>query len=255
MQPLDEWLQLARSAASRAGARLAGFADAQKRYIHSRDNAREVKAVADVVLERDILQALAPAGLPILSEEAGLIAGRDDSQYRFIVDPLDGTFNFVKGLGPSAVCLALWQGERPCFGVVYSLADRRLYWGGPELGAYADGAPIRVSDTARLEHASLCTGFPVRFDFSSAAAAGRFMAAAGRYAKVRMPGSAAASLLHVACGAADAYAEENIMLWDVAAGLAIVAGAGGTIAIRRSGGEWCYSVAASNGHLPMEAPQ
>jgi myo-inositol-1(or 4)-monophosphatase len=255
MQPIDELLQLAKSAAAQAGARLASFADAQKRYVHSRGNAKEVKAVADVVLERVILEALAPAGLPILSEETGLTAGRQSSQYLFIVDPLDGTFNFVKGLGPSAVCIALWGGERPSFGVVYNLADRRLYWGGAEVGAYAAGERIRVSETARLEHASLCTGFPVRFDFASPEAAARFMASAAHYAKVRMLGSAAASLLHVACGAADAYTEENIMLWDVAAGLAIVEGAGGRVTIRKSRGDWCYSVTASNGRLQMEAPQ
>jgi myo-inositol-1(or 4)-monophosphatase len=251
----DDLLQLAKRTTAAAGARLASFADGERRYGHSAANAKEVKAIADTILEEDILRALAPAGLPILSEESGLIAGHGSSRYRFIVDPLDGTFNFVKGLGPSAVCVGLWEGEVPVFGVIYSLADRRLFWGGVQLGgAFADCERISVSTTTRLEHASLCTGFPARFEFSGNNAAGRFLASVGRYAKVRMLGSAAVSLLHVARGSADAYAEDNIMLWDVAAGVAIVEGAGGRVTLDRTDGDWCYRVLASNRRLAVEMP-
>jgi myo-inositol-1(or 4)-monophosphatase len=77
----------------------------------------------------------------------------------------------------------------------------------------------------------------------------RFKDLVAPYAKVRMLGSAAVSLLHVANGSADAYCEQNIMLWDVAGGLGIVEGAGGKIVLRKAGGEWCYSVFASNPRL------
>jgi myo-inositol-1(or 4)-monophosphatase len=173
---------------------------------------------------------------------------------RFIVDPLDGTFNFVKNLGPSAVCIALWHLDTPIFGVVYSLSERELIWGGPDLGAHVGDRSISVSSTQRAAQASLCTGFPVRFDLDDDSMR-RFKALVTPYAKVRMLGSAAVSLLQVARGRADAYSEQNIMLWDVAAGLAIVQGAGGKCSFKHTGIEWCYDVFASNPHLapPQES--
>src|SRR5437016_4440392 len=113
----DDLLQLSKSIARLAGARLERLGLDAKRYVHSADNSREIKAVADAILEQDILQALQPCGFPILSEESGYIPGRQESKTWFIVDPLDGTFNFAKGLGPSAVSIALWQDQRPIFGV------------------------------------------------------------------------------------------------------------------------------------------
>src|SRR6266487_788121 len=95
---LDALLQLAKSAAAGAGqSLLRGVTDDHRRYTRSHENPKEIKAVADAVLEEEILRILRPAGLPILSEEAGLVSSAESSTYRFIVDPLDGTFNFVKG--------------------------------------------------------------------------------------------------------------------------------------------------------------
>jgi len=254
MQSVGELLELAKSVASQAGDRLLSFTEEQRRYVHSRDHAKEIKALADSILEQDILRALAPCGLPILSEESGFIAGQRPTSLRFIVDPLDGTFNFVKDLGPSAVCIALWQQDTPVFGVIHSLWDRELVWGGPDLGAYAGDRPISVSSTPRAAEASLCTGFPVRFNLNDDSMR-RFKALVSPYAKVRMLGSAAISLLQVARGRADAYSEQNIMLWDVAAGLAIVQGAGGMCSFQKTSLEWSYDVFASNPYLadPQES--
>jgi myo-inositol-1(or 4)-monophosphatase len=240
-------LALAKSAATQAGARLLdSMTEADKNYVRCLDHPREIKAIADTMLDKDILQVLASTGLAILSEESGYIPARSDSKYWFIVDPLDGTFNFVKGLGPSAVSIALWEGDRPIFGVIYSLAERKLVWGGTGMGAFADGRRISVSDTSRRAEASICTGFPVRLDLASDSAMKDFWRIVRPYAKVRMLGSAAISLLHVATGAADAYSEQNIMLWDVAAGLAIVDGAGGASLMEKADSNWCYRVFASN---------
>jgi myo-inositol-1(or 4)-monophosphatase len=163
------------------------------------------------------------------------------------VDPLDGTFNFVKGLGPSAISVALWEYDRPLFGVVYSLAERQLAWGGRDIGAFSDGRRISVSGTSDPSLGSICTGFPVRLDMHSDLAMHDFWRMVKPYAKVRMLGSAAASLVQVARGAADLYAESCIMLWDVAAGAAIVEGAGGQCVMnRRNSPHWCYDVIAAN---------
>lgn len=205
--------------------------------------------MADSVLEKDILEALAPLRLPILSEESGYVAGDNDSQYRFIVDPLDGTFNFVKGLGPSAVSIALWKADAPIFGVIYSIGEQQLFWGGASLAAYGGGRRISVSHTSTQAEAAICTGLPVRFDVSNEAVMRDFGRMIAPFAKVRMLGSAAMSLVAVARGAADAYCEHNIMLWDVAAGLAIVEGAGGAVTVKPSDTNEGYTVCASNGRI------
>jgi len=247
---LNALLELSKSAAARAGARLLdSLTQGDKSYVHSLEHPREIKAIADAVLEKDILQALASTGLPILSEESGHIPSQQQSNYRFIVDPLDGTFNFVKGLGPSAVSIALWKDQEPVFGVIYSLMERQLVWGGAGMGAYSNDRRISVSDTSNQSQASICTGFPVRFDLTSDRAMQDFWRRVRPYAKVRMLGSAAVSLLHVAQGSADVYSEQSIMLWDVAAGLAIVEGAGGRSVLTATNRTWCYDVIASNACL------
>ena len=127
MLEVGKLLELSKLVATQAGLRLLdSLSPDHKLYVHSMDHPREVKAMADTVLEREILDGLAPTGLSILSEESGYIPGKQTSTYWFIVDPLDGTFNFVKGLGPSAVSIALWDGQRPIFGVIYDLVERQL---------------------------------------------------------------------------------------------------------------------------------
>ena len=247
---LKNLLESSKAIATQAGLRLINsFGQEQKNYVHCVDHPKEIKALADTVLEKDILKGLVPFGLPILSEESGFIHGQQESKYWFVVDPLDGTFNFVKGLGPSAVSIAFWQDERPVFGVIYSLLDRQLFWGGNGMGSYKDGERISVSGTVNRAQASICTGFPVRFDFENDMSMRNFGRVFSAYAKIRMLGSAAVSLLHVAKGSSDVYLEENIMLWDVAAGLAIVEGAGGAFLMKETDKDWCYKVSAANGHI------
>jgi myo-inositol-1(or 4)-monophosphatase len=247
MHEVDELLELAKDTVLRAANRLLDhMAPGDVRYVHSPQHQREIKAIADSVMEQVILAGLAAAELSVLSEESGYIASQRATSRWFIVDPLDGTFNFVKGLGPSAISVALWEHDRPVFGVVYSLAERRMGWGGRDIGAFIDGQSISVSNTSDMSLASICTGFPVRLDMNSDLAMDRFWRLVKPYAKVRMLGSAAASLLQVARGAGDLYAERSIMLWDVAAGVAIVEGAGGQCLMTKNGPQWCYDVTAAN---------
>jgi myo-inositol-1(or 4)-monophosphatase len=244
---VDALLELAKSSVTQAGERLLDrAAPGDSDYVHSPDLQREIKSIADAVMEKEILQVLAGAGLPILSEEAGYVASQQKSHYWFIVDPLDGTFNFVKGLGPSAISVALWENQTPIFGVIFNLLERELVWGGNGLGAFIGERRITVSNTSSQSQASICTGFPVRFDTESEGNMQHFWRMVKPYAKVRMLGSAAASLQHVAQGSADVYSESSIMLWDVAAGIAIVEGAGGKCMMEEAGEAWCYDVFASN---------
>lgn len=250
MDDVRALMELSKAIAMSAGERLLAMAPADvASYRQSLEYPREIKAAADLVAEGDILGQLAATGLPVLSEESGFRPGRESTDLVFIVDPLDGTFNFVKGLGPSAVSIALWRRRCPVFGVIYDLAERKLVWGGAGLGAYRDASPIAVSTTTSARRASICTGIPVRVDVQDSRNRDSLWKLVGSFAKVRMFGSAAVSLAHVAAGAADAYSESQIMIWDVAAGLAIVEGAGGTIQFEFTDPEHALNVFAGNGRI------
>jgi myo-inositol-1(or 4)-monophosphatase len=112
--------------------------------------------------------------------------------------------------------------------VVLDVPADDLYAGVVGHGARCNGTAIRVSKVRSAAKAILATGFPVQRDFSSAALQ-EFLASVQRYKKIRMLGSAALSLAYVAAGRADVYAEDGVMLWDVAAGLALVHAAGGVV--------------------------
>jgi myo-inositol-1(or 4)-monophosphatase len=210
---------------------------------------KELKAKADVMLEDVILKRLLPMGIQVLSEETGVRnAPRQDGSFRWVVDPLDGTVNFTRQLGSCAVSVALCDGYDPVLGVVGEFPSGKIAWGGRGFGAFRDAMPMHVSSVDTKDKAVLCTGFPSRFDFSEVGFA-RFRRRVLPYAKVRMMGAASISLLQVAKGAADVYAEQDIMLWDVAAGLALVQGAGGTTRITPGRFVNSFDVFAGNGRI------
>jgi myo-inositol-1(or 4)-monophosphatase len=243
-------LALAKLTASSASQRLCQLnEDKCQDFEFSTELPREMKAQADQVIEKEIIEQLATTGLPILSEETGEIAGDSRSGLKFIVDPLDGTVNFIRGLGSASVSIALYQHDKPVFGVlgVYPTGD--LVWGGKAFGAFFNDQPIKVSTLADISKAVLCTGFPSRFDFDDSAYFANYMQGFARFAKVRMLGAASVSLMKVAEGAADVYMENNIMLWDVAAGLAIVEGAGGKVTLSNGQENGALNVEASNGKI------
>ena len=187
---------------------------------------RELKSSADRIVEDIILGRLMPTNIEILSEERGKIDGENTDGKMWIVDPLDGTVNYVRELGSCAVSIALWKGMQPIFGVICEYPSMKLFWGGPFIGAFKDGKPIKVSMIGDSKKGVLCSGFPSRFIFEYKPTQ-EFLTIAQNFAKVRMLGTAAFSLVKVACGSADMYYENQIMIWDVAAGLAILKGAGG----------------------------
>lgn len=215
---------------------------------------REVKVVADTFLERMLLDGLAPTGIPVLSEESEDSHRQSPAERLWIIDPLDGSFNFTRQLGPSMICVALWDSGSPVFGVLYDLTVRRMSWGGRGIPSHDDNGPLTVSDETMLSRSAVCTGFPARFPASDTRAIGDYTSHILVFGKVRMIGSAAASLLLVARGAADAYFERQIMIWDVAAGLAIIEGAGGSIDLELSHFHEPCAVVATNGRVPFTMP-
>ncbi len=249
---MSRWLALAEEAARRGGDFLANRSSHDSHVIT--ESRRDVKLEADRQSEQRILAVLLDGGdIDVLTEERGFVGrARRRSGWRWIVDPLDGTVNYFRGLPLCCVSVALWQDDDPVLGVIYDFNRRELFSGVAGEGAWLNGAPIRVSETPCKERAVLCTGFPVGMDFSPASLAS-FLGRVRAYRKVRMLGSAALSLAHVAVGRADAYYEHDIRLWDVAAGVAIVAAAGGRTVRTPSSAPYTITVYAGNSALDVES--
>lgn len=211
------------------------------------DLRRDVKIAADRKLDSVIVGYLTKrTAFPILSEESGGVRSeRTKSKYRWIVDPLDGSLNFSRGIPLCAVSIALWEGMEPVLGVIYDFFHGELFKGLVGYGAFLNGKLIKVSAVKEKQQAVLATGFPAYSDFSRERLS-EMVADIRSYKKVRLFGSAAISLAYVASGRVDCYREDNIKLWDVAAGLAIVKAAGGIVKISGSGTGNGYNVKASN---------
>jgi myo-inositol-1(or 4)-monophosphatase len=226
---LDRWLNLAESAALLAGDHLRRRSEAWSQLVGAEEH--DVKIAADRLSETLILEAL-QGGSPFaaLSEEAGHVAGSEPAGPVWVVDPLDGSLNYHRGIPPAGVSIALCRGEEPLLGVIFDFTRNELFSGIPGRSATLNRSPIRVSGTARFSDAVLGTGFPSYADYSDEALM-TFVRQVQRYRKVRSLGSAALMLAYVANGRLDAYHETGIKLWDVAAGVAIVRAAGGAVTV------------------------
>ena len=99
-----------------------------KNYVFSDEIPREVKAEADIVIEKILIDKLALSGLSILSEESGLRKSEVDSNLRFIIDPIDGTVNFIRGIGNCSISVALFDDKTPVFGVLASYPSGIIAW-------------------------------------------------------------------------------------------------------------------------------
>lgn len=188
----------------------------------------------------------------ILAEEAG--GALDLGGRTWIVDPLDGTVNFVHGLHAVAVSVALWEAGLPLVGVVIDAVRDERYTATRGGGAYADDRPMRVSQTAALADSLISTGFGYdrteRADHY-AAVVGRILA---RVRGIRRIGSAALDLCWVADGRLDGHWEEQLKPWDLAAAALIVEEAGGVITNATGVGFSIEAptVIASNGPIHQE---
>ena len=221
---------------------------ALKAYTFDNSLSREIKAFVDQFIESRLISALKKYNFPILSEERGVVGQTENSDYIFIIDPLDGTFNFVRNFGSYCISVALWFKGEPIFGVIYDLSQKQLYWGGRDFGSFCDNVEIQVSSLSEIDKSLICSGFPVRYDMSNLNT-DNYIKVLSKFAKVRMIGSAAMSVINVAKGLAEAYFEKNIMIWDVAAGIAIAEGAGGSCVFVEKSTIHTLDVIVTNNHL------
>jgi myo-inositol-1(or 4)-monophosphatase len=198
-------------------------------------NAVEVKGKHNFVTEVDkTAEALIVNKLGNLIENAGFIAEEGTSKERgarfnWVIDPLDGTTNFIHHAPPVAVSIALVDNGVPVVGVIYEVWHKETFYAWKGSCAYLDGKEIRVSETETVGDSLLATGFPYHnYDRMEG-----FMKTMDYFFNnthgVRRLGSAATDLAYVACGRYDGFYEYNLSPWDVAAGALIVQQAGGKV--------------------------
>ncbi len=230
---LNDLLALAEKTARAAGELLRGDAS-RLRQVNFEDN-KDVKLQADLDSEKLIGELLAKGSpFPMLGEEGGGDTTlTDGSDPYWVVDPLDGTHNYLRMVPMTCVSIGLLRGEEPLLGVIYDFNRDELFSGPADGGLFLNGEAHLPVWAETIEQASLTTGFPVGRDFSVESLQ-EFIAKVQVYKKVRMIGSASLSMAYVAAGRFDAYVEDGIRLWDVAAGLALVKAAGGIVRLTRA---------------------
>ena len=174
--------------------------------------------------------------------------------YDWIIDPLDGTTNFIHGIPTYAISIALYEHGKPIIGVVYEINRSEMFSAYKGGGAFLNGKPIQVSKRAALSECLLATGFPY-YQFDKQAQYMKLFASLMQQCHgLRRIGSAAVDLAYVACGRFDAFFEYNLNSWDVAAGAFLVQEAGGSVMNFTGGDEFLQTreILASNGLIHTE---
>lgn len=209
----------------------------------------------DVKVEEYLVQNLSK-----LIPEAGFLTEEettkqsDDKELKWIIDPIDGTTNFVHGIPAFAISIALEDRKGIVLGVVYEINRAEMFSAVRGEGAFLNGRPISVADNITLEDTLIATGFPY-YDYSKTA---KYLKALEEFMRrtrgVRRLGSAALDLAYTACGRFDAFFEYSLSPWDVAAGALIVQEAGGVVTDFNGGNDFIYgrSIIASQPNVKSE---
>ncbi|HUK05807.1 MAG TPA: inositol monophosphatase family protein [Burkholderiales bacterium] len=175
----------------------------------------------------DIVRAAYPEHA-ILGEESGALE-RSKSEYRWIIDPLDGTTNFIHGFPQYCVSIAVQHRGTTAHGVVYDPGRNELFTASRGAGAFLDDRRVRVSKCAQLKEALVGTGFPFKEVSRLTLYMRQLRTVMTSASGVRRAGSAALDLAYVACGRMDAFWEMGLSSWDMAAGALMIQEAGGLV--------------------------
>ena len=230
MEPMTT---IALRAARRAGELIVRASDDLERVAVRSKDANDFVSDVDEQAEREIIRQLRRAypGHAFLGEESGL-DGSEDAAYRRVIDPLDGTTNFLRGIPHYAVSIACLHRGRIEHAVVVDPVRREEFIASRGRGAQLNGRRIRVSARAGLDGALLGTGIPFKGheDSRLPAYADTLATLAGQCAGIRRAGAASLDLAYVAAGRLDAFWELGLSKWDMAAGVLLVREAGGLVA-------------------------
>jgi myo-inositol-1(or 4)-monophosphatase len=216
--------------------------------------AGEFVSTADLKAERTLKAELKRArpGYAMLFEESGAEAG-SDPRHRWIVDPLDGTTNFLHGIPHFAISIGLERDGEIVAGVIYEPIRDEMYWAEKGAGAYVNDRRLRVSARRQLGEAVIATGMPFGDRADQQAYMATLAAVMGATSGVRRMGSAALDLAYVAAGRYEGFWEFALQPWDIAAGLLLVREAGGYVSDMAGGHDMMSSgdVLAANSHLHL----
>jgi myo-inositol-1(or 4)-monophosphatase len=184
---------------------------------------------ADLQAEREIIQTLRKTypNHGILAEETGQQTGQDE--YEWIIDPLDGTTNFLHGIPHFAISIGFRHKKRLEAGLIFDPIRQELFTASRGDGAQLNDRRIRVSGVAQLDNALLGTGFPFRNPQNQPAYLSFFGSLFGKCLEIRRAGVASLDLAYVASGRLDAFWEMGLSPWDIAAGALLVQEAGGLV--------------------------
>jgi myo-inositol-1(or 4)-monophosphatase len=214
----------------------------------------EFVSAADLKAERTLKAELTRArpGYGLLFEESGGEQG-SDRRHRWIVDPLDGTTNFLHGIPHFSISIALERDGEIVAGIVYEPTRDEMYWAERGLGAYVNDRRLRVSSRRRLDDAVIGTGMPYRDRADDPGYLASLAAVMAATSGVRRMGSAALDLAYVAAGRYDGFWEFGLKPWDIAAGILLVREAGGYVSDMAGGREMMTSgdLLAANDHLHL----
>ena len=210
------------------------------------DYASEVDGLAEAEIVKELRRA--NPEYAVLGEEGGAQKGnRGPSRYTWVIDPLDGTSNYLHGWPHWCVSIALVENGEPIHGVVFDPLRNELFTASRGSGAALNERRIRVGERKDLAGAMLVTGFPPR-ERARAGAQLECLRELLRDAEdVRRTGSAALDLAYVACGRADGYFEAGVQPWDIAAGVLLVREAGGRICDYRGAATGRMDIAEARG--------
>lgn len=197
-------------------------------------------------------------GLSAILPEAGFITeeqtiATEEKEYMWVIDPLDGTTNFIHQIPVYSISIGLLRNQKPVMGVVYEINRKELFYAWEGSKAYLNGNEITVKQNAELSKSLLATGFPY-YDFGGMDGYLKTLRYFMEHTQgMRRMGSAAVDLAYVACGRFDGYFEYGLSPWDVAGGLFIVQQAGGIVTDFKGGDDCIFGqsiVAASTSLFP-----
>lgn len=224
-------LNIAVKAARRAGDIIVQASRNLDRLTISKKSRSDFVSEVDGAAEEAIIRILREAypSHAILAEESGTSGDTQNAEYQWIIDPLDGTTNFLHGFPQYAVSIALKHKGILNKAVVYNPNNNELFTAGRGDGAYLNNQRLRVSKRINLEDCLIGTGIPFRDLTHAEAYLNMFKDIMPRVAGIRRPGSASLDLSYVAAGRYDAFWEIGLAPWDMAAGALIIKEAGGLV--------------------------
>jgi myo-inositol-1(or 4)-monophosphatase len=194
------------------------------------DYASEVDSLAETEIIRELRRAF--PDYAFLGEEGGQVG---KSRFTFVIDPLDGTSNFLRGFPHYAVSIALLENGEPIHGVIYDPLRNEIFTSSRGSGAFLNDRRLRVGTRTDLSGSMIATGFAPRERLRTAQQLTAIQGLLAEAEDIRRTGSAALDLAYVASGRVDAYFEAGVKPWDIAAGVLLVREAGGRCCDFRGG--------------------